>query len=275
VLGEIVIATCCNAHEFLRSKWELEGDVRAGLGVVGELVTLVDIPTEQFLPNSNIQQELVALVHPLLVVRGPHIGPRWDKVLDLHLLELPGAEDEVPRRDLVPERLADLGDPERDLLPRRCQDVFEIEEDPLRRFWAQVGGGALVREGPHLRLEHQIEGPGHGEGGPPGRRTGDLLHGSLIGIDQILELKRRRDISLAIQAFQKRLGLPPRRLHHVGIVPLLHAHVADAFTAAVGASCAATTAHDDDFGIIELIGAEPELGFLAIHHGIGKAIDVA
>ncbi len=36
-----------------------------------------------------------------------------DKVLDLHLLELPRAENEVAGSDLVAERLADLGDTER------------------------------------------------------------------------------------------------------------------------------------------------------------------
>ena len=39
----------------------------------------------------------------------------FNEVLHLHLLELTGAEDEVPRGDLIPERLAHLGDPEGDL----------------------------------------------------------------------------------------------------------------------------------------------------------------
>ena len=45
--------------------------------------------------------------------------PGFDEELHLHLLELARAEDEVPGRDLVAERLADLRDAERDLLPRR------------------------------------------------------------------------------------------------------------------------------------------------------------
>lgn len=36
-----------------------------------------------------------------------------DEVLNLHLLELPGTEDEVARGNLVAERLAHLRDPER------------------------------------------------------------------------------------------------------------------------------------------------------------------
>src|ERR1022692_1505088 len=45
------------------------------------------------------------------------VGARLDEEFHLHLLELAGAEDEVSRRDLVAERLADLADAERDLLP--------------------------------------------------------------------------------------------------------------------------------------------------------------
>jgi hypothetical protein len=44
---------------------------------------------------------------------------RLDEELHLHLLELAGAEDEVARRDLVAERLADLRDAERRLLAAR------------------------------------------------------------------------------------------------------------------------------------------------------------
>jgi hypothetical protein len=45
------------------------------------------------------------------------VGAGLDEELHLHLLELAGTEDEVPRGDLVAERLADLPDSERDLLP--------------------------------------------------------------------------------------------------------------------------------------------------------------
>jgi hypothetical protein len=42
------------------------------------------------------------------------------KILDLHLLELAGAEDEVARGDLVAEGLADLGDAEEAASRGRC-----------------------------------------------------------------------------------------------------------------------------------------------------------
>ena len=44
-----------------------------------------------------------------------------DEELHLHLLELERAEDEVARRDLVAERLADLGDAERRLACARSR----------------------------------------------------------------------------------------------------------------------------------------------------------
>jgi hypothetical protein len=58
------------------------------------------------------------------------LGRRHEE-LHLHLLELEGAEDEVPGRDLVAERLADLRDPERRLPPRDRGDVLEVDEDSL------------------------------------------------------------------------------------------------------------------------------------------------
>ena len=87
--------------------------------------------------------------------------------LDLHLLELAGAEDEVARRDLVAERLADLGDPERRLLARELQDVLEVDEDALRGLGAQVDRPSpSSRDRAHVGLEHEVELRGS-ESSPP------------------------------------------------------------------------------------------------------------
>ena len=64
------------------------------------------------------------------------LGGRHEE-LDLHLLELARAEDEVAGRDLVAERLADLRDAERRLLARELQHVLEVDEDALRGLGAQ------------------------------------------------------------------------------------------------------------------------------------------
>jgi hypothetical protein len=77
--------------------------------------------------------------------------------LHLHLLELAGAEDEVAGGDLVPERLADLGDTERRLLAGELEDVLEVVEDPLRRLGPQIGVRARVGDRSDLRLDQQVE----------------------------------------------------------------------------------------------------------------------
>ena len=82
---------------------------------------------------------------------------RRHEELHLHLLELARAEDEVARRDLVAEGLADLRDPERRFLARELQHVLEVDEDALRRLRAQVGDRARLLHRADRRLEHQVE----------------------------------------------------------------------------------------------------------------------
>src|SRR6185436_14521269 len=88
---------------------------------------------------------------PLLGLVGRH------EELHLHLLELERAEDEVPRRDLVAERLADLRDAERRLLARVLKGGLEVEEDALRGLGAEVDGRPGLLHGADLGLEHQVE----------------------------------------------------------------------------------------------------------------------
>src|SRR3546814_4626214 len=69
------------------------------------------------------------------------------------LLELARAEDELLDRDLVAERLADLGHAEGQALPRGRLHVLEVHEHALRRLGAQVGAAGLVRDGTDDRSE--------------------------------------------------------------------------------------------------------------------------
>src|SRR5713226_9029510 len=106
------------------------------------------------LAQSVLEVPVEALVDPVAV---PALRLRGrDEVLHLHLLEFPDAEEEVARRDLVPERLADLRDAERRRAPRELEDVLEVDEDALRRLRPQVRGRALVLERADLRLEHEV-----------------------------------------------------------------------------------------------------------------------
>src|SRR5207249_8777108 len=66
-------------------------------------------------------------------------------------------EDEVARRDLVAERLADLRDAERQLAPRRLQHVVEVDEDALGRLRTQIRERRVLLHGPHEGLEHEVE----------------------------------------------------------------------------------------------------------------------
>src|SRR4029450_4377485 len=78
----------------------------------------------------------LAEVAPVLVPL--HRLGRVAEELDLHLLELAASESEVPRVDLVAERLPDLSDAERQLQPRRVEDVLEVGEDALSCLRSEV-----------------------------------------------------------------------------------------------------------------------------------------
>ena len=120
---------------------ELVGVVRAGAEVTFAHAE-ADVPREPFV--DPVAEPLVRL-------------GRRHEVLHLHLLELERAEDEVARRDLVPERLADLCDPERRLPPRDLGHVLEVDEDPLGRLGPQVDVDARLLERAHASPEHEVE----------------------------------------------------------------------------------------------------------------------
>ena len=77
--------------------------------------------------------------------------------LDLHLLELPRAESEVSRRDLVAEALADLGDAKGNPHAAAIEHVLEVDEDALGGLGPQEGGVFFAAQRADDRLEHQIE----------------------------------------------------------------------------------------------------------------------
>src|SRR5882672_3128606 len=85
------------------------------------------------------------------------------------------AEREVPRIDLVAERLTDLADAERHTDSRRVAHVLEVHEDSLRRFRAQVRDARIVLERADVRLEHQVERARRGQRAGRGRAGRDDL----------------------------------------------------------------------------------------------------
>src|SRR5688572_31860470 len=59
------------------------------------------------------------------------------------------------RCDLVPERLAYVGDTERHFDPAGLEDVLEVHEDALRRLGPQVGEVLRALYRPQISFEHQ------------------------------------------------------------------------------------------------------------------------
>ena len=177
---------------------------------------------------------MVPLHPPLPPALEPlRVGARLHEELHLHLLELAGAEDEVPGRDLVAERLADLGDAEGNLLPRALQDVEVVDVDALRGLGPEVDHGGLLLHRSHEGLEHQVEEPGLGEGALAAAHralgvglAGGALDPGVVGPEPVL----------ALAAVHQRIGeaghvaggLPDARVHEDGgiepldVVPGVH-----------------------------------------------------
>ena len=184
---QVEVAAVVDALELLPPEREAVFDIDRLLRVVRQLVGRV---LAQAQPRRRHAEALVpgpARRQPLLE-RGGGLRFRPDEVLHLHLLELAHAEHEVPRRDLVPERLPDLGDPERQLLAARLLDVLEVHVRALRGLGAQVDDRRVLLDRAHERLEHQVE--------PARRRQRPAVDGALEpeALDDagVLQVRRRQ-----------------------------------------------------------------------------------
>ena len=144
-------------------------DVDRPLGVVGQLLRRVLEVPQVVSVHAEVDVPAGPLVDPVLVPL--LVGAGHDEELHLHLLELAGAEDEVARRDLVAERLADLADAERRLLARGLHDVGEVDEDALRGLRSQVVQARLVLDRAQVGLQHHVE----------VARLGPLAAGAAVG----------------------------------------------------------------------------------------------
>src|SRR5687768_16454461 len=143
--------------------------------------------------------------HPRLAPLLERFGvrARLHEELHLHLLEFPRAEDEVPRRYLVPERFSYLRDPERHLLPGALKHVEIVDVDALCGLRPEVHDCGLLLDRPHERLEHEIEEARLGEGAAvsadgtlPVRLAGRALDARVV----------RSEAVLALPAIDQRIG---------------------------------------------------------------------
>ena len=193
MLREVEVAAGRDAVQFVAgdvallvplAERELEQDVRAGAGVVGQLGGRLPVKAQRVQRQPDAFVEAHAFLHPIMMPRLPAPARLWltrmaglrhrshaasdgldrlvrlDEELQFHLLELARAEGVVARRDLVAERLAHLRDAEGHFLPRRLVDVLELREDGLRRLGTQISHIRLRGRGADVGLEHQVEGNG-------------------------------------------------------------------------------------------------------------------
>src|SRR5438093_10815505 len=155
VLREVEVAPVRDSLELRPADREEVLEVGRAARVVRELVLAVHA-----LPQPALSQAIAGvppepLVDPVAI---PLVSfCRWDEVLHLHLLELACAEEEVPRSDLVPERLADLRDSERRLSAGDLEDVLEVDEDALCGLRAKKRLRARLLDRADPRLEHEVE----------------------------------------------------------------------------------------------------------------------
>src|SRR5699024_8665214 len=111
---------------FIAGEPEAVLDVEGALRVVRELLGWMLEEPQIVGIDAEVGVPPVTLVDPVRVPSFVFTG--FDEVLHFHLLELAGTEDEVARRDLVAEALADLADAERRLLAGGVEHVGEVDE---------------------------------------------------------------------------------------------------------------------------------------------------
>mmetsp|Transcript_3350 Transcript_3350/g.10452 ORF Transcript_3350/g.10452 Transcript_3350/m.10452 type:complete len:380 (-) Transcript_3350:66-1205(-) len=263
VLRQVVPAAVRAALELRYAERELEHDVGAGARVVRELVRLVLLDREERWVDANADVPREPRLDPRRVLRAPLLLDvrRLDEILKLHLLKLARAEDEVSRRDLVAECLANLRDAEGHLDARARDHVFKVGEDPLCRLRPQVRHRRAVRHRADRRLEHEVEIARCGQRARlAGRGRRDERVFGRVGLGEVAQRRElRRPIALELlEQGARRLG---RGRLHVGA--LEQRYVARVRARAVRDLCKE-----------ELVGAEALLGLLAVDHRVGETGDV-
>ena len=153
VVAEVEVGTAVDTLKLLEAEGEVELDVGSGIGVVGQLLVVVE--TVVLRAHSEVDMPLHSLLFPLC--KPLQLGSGLDEELHLHLLELPHAEYELAGDDLVAEGLADLGDTERNLHSAGLLDVEVVDEDALGGLRTQVDGVGGVGGAAHRSLEHKVE----------------------------------------------------------------------------------------------------------------------
>ena len=238
MLRQVVVRAVGHAPELAPAKREEVLKVGRCLGVEAQLLRLMVAQAEALVGHVQLLQPLVAELAP--VGEPFEIGVRLAEELELHLLKLADAEDEVARRDLVAEALADLADAEGDLPARGALDVLEVDEDALRRLGAEIDLRRRVLGHALMGLEHQVKladigkialaahGAGNAlfadEGDHVLVRHGLHVHGGVVGLGPFLNELVRAVPGVAALAVDQRIvegrhvagGHPDLRVHEDG-----------------------------------------------------------
>ena len=265
VLREIVAAAGGDAPELLHAKRIFEHDVHRAAGVKREFLLRMRVAREVRVGQADALQPRFAPSDPLFVDLGP-IGVFVDEIFHLHLFKFARAENEVARRDLVAERLADLRNTERQFHATGIDDVFEINKHALRRLRPQISDGRTIGHGADVRLEHHVKRARSGEAaGFAGGRRGDQRDLVFARFGEVFGDDRRERALNGFFAF-KRLGGALKFAR--GIFTFKRGDVADGLRDAV---CAG----DDDRRKKQLVRAVALLRNFAVHERIAEAGDVA
>ena len=187
MLRQVIIRAVGNAPELAPAEREQELEVRRRLGIEAQLLRVMVAQAKVLLLHAEREQPLLAEAAP--VGEPLEVRTRLTEELQLHLLEFTHAENEVARRDLVAERLADLADAERQLAARGALHVDEVHKDALRRLRAKIHGVLRVLRDALERLEHQVELTDIREVVLAARRAADVLL-----VDEALHLGLREGV---------------------------------------------------------------------------------
>ena len=152
---EVVVGAVGDAPQLAPAEGEEVLHVGGGFGVEGQLLGPVVPEADVFLRHAQAEQPAAAELLPVGEPLQVRVGLAEE--LQLHLLELPGAEGKVAGGDLVAEALADLADAEGQLLPGGALHVGEVDEDALGGLGAEVDLVFRVLGHALEGFEHQVE----------------------------------------------------------------------------------------------------------------------
>ena len=155
MLLQVVVGPVRHAPQLAPAEGEQVLEVRGGLGVEGQLLLLVVPEPQVLLLDAQAHQPVVAVGPPVLEPLQVRAGLAEE--LQLHLLELPDAEDEVAGGDLIAEALAHLAHAEGQLAAGGALDGGEVDKDALGGLRPQVHLAGGVLGDALVGLEHQVE----------------------------------------------------------------------------------------------------------------------